>query len=320
MSRDFKPTDSSVVPRYAGGPATFMRAARREIDRPLDIALVGVPLDLGATYRSGARHGPAGVREASRLIRQVNPTTGVAPYRLCNIADVGDAPTHPLDVVRSVELVEEFFARIHAIGAAPISIGGDHVVPLPILRAIARQRPVGLLQIDSHTDTFDEFMGTKVNHATFVRRGVEEGLIDPKRVLQIGLRGTRYGDSDIVYGHGAGLRMIEMDEYESLGRAAVISEIKRVLGSGPAYITIDIDGLDPKDAPGTGVPEPGGISMRDVQMMLRAMTGMNVVGGDVCEVVPGLDPTGITCINAANLMFELACLVATARTAGKSRA
>lgn len=312
-AKEFAPIDSSLVPRYAG-VATFMRAARAEIAKPLDIALVGVPLDLGATYRSGARQGPSAVREASRLIRQVNPTTKVAPYRLCNIGDVGDAPTHPLSVERSVEMIQEFFERIQAVGAAPISIGGDHTVPLPVLRAIAKQRPMGLIQIDSHADTFGEFMGTKCNHATFVRRAVEEGLLDPKRIVQIGLRGTRYGDDDINYGYGAGIRMIPMDEYEEMGRAAVIAEIKRVVGEGPTYITIDIDGLDPKDAPGTGVPEPGGIMMRDAQMMLRALTGMDIAGADICEVVPSLDPTGITCINAANLMFELTCLVAVARS------
>ena len=309
----FQPTDSSVTPRYSG-IATFMRSARAEIAAPLDIALVGVPLDLGATYRSGARQGPAGVREASRLIRQVNPTTKVAPYRLCNIGDVGDAPTHPLSVERSVELVQEFYERIHRIGASPISIGGDHTVPLPILRAIAKDRPLGLVQIDSHSDTFDEFMGTKCNHATFVRRSVEEGLLDPRRIVQIGLRGTRYGDDDIAYGSQVGIRMITMDEYETLGRDAVIDEIRRVVGGGSAYVTIDIDGLDPRDAPGTGVPEPGGISMRDAQMILRTISGLDVVGGDICEVVPSLDPTGMTCINAANLMFELTCLVAVART------
>ena len=312
-AKEFAPIDSSVVPRYAG-VATFMRAARAEIAKPLDIALVGVPLDLGATYRSGARQGPSAVREASRLIRQVNPTTKVAPYRLCNIGDVGDAPTHPLSIERSVDLIQAFYERIQAVGAAPISIGGDHTVPLPVLRAIAKQRPMGLIQIDSHADTFDEFMGTKCNHATFARRAIEEGLLDPKRIVQIGLRGTRYGDDDINYGYGAGIRMIPMDEYEEMGRAAVIAEIKRVVGEGPTYITIDIDGLDPKDAPGTGVPEPGGIMMRDAQMMLRAMTGMDIAGADICEVVPSLDPTGITCINAANLMFELTCLVAVARS------
>lgn len=313
----FDPTDSAATPRYAE-IATFMRAARGEIAAPLDIALVGVPLDLGATYRSGARQGPSGVREASRLIRQINPTTGVAPYRLCNIADVGDAPTHPLSVEKSVELVEAFYRRIHAVGAAPISVGGDHTVPLPVLRAIAAERPVGLIQIDSHSDTFDEFMGTKYNHATFVRRAVEEGLLDPKRIIQIGLRGTRYGDDDIVYGDKAGIRMITMDEFETLGRAKVIEEIGKVVGDQPVYISIDIDGLDPKDAPGTGVPEPGGIMMRDAQMILRALTGREVIGGDICEVVPSLDPSGITCINAANLMFELTCLAAVVRGRRKS--
>lgn len=310
-NNEFDPVDSSITPRYAE-IATFMRAARSEISSSIDIALVGVPLDLGATYRSGARQGPAGVREASRLIRQVNPTTGVAPYRIANIADIGDAPTHPLSVEKSVEHIEQFFQRVHEAGAVPISVGGDHTVPLPILRAIAKDGPVGLIQIDSHSDTFDEFMGTKYNHATFVRRAVEEGLLDPKRIVQIGLRGTRYGDDDIVYGGQVGIRMITMDEYETMGRAAVIEEIKRVIGAGRTYFSIDIDGLDPKDAPGTGVPEPGGIMMRDAQMILRSLNGIDLIGGDICEVVPSLDPTGITCINAANLMFELTCLAAVA--------
>ncbi|MBW0005828.1 MAG: agmatinase [Hyphomicrobiales bacterium] len=317
-TRAFEPTDSSVIPRYSE-MATFMRAARVEIAEPLDIALVGVPLDLGATYRSGARHGPAGVREASRLIRQVNPTTKVNPYRMCNVGDVGDAPTHPLSVERSVELIQGFYERVHAVGATAISMGGDHTVPLPILRAIARNGAVGLVQIDSHPDTFDEFMGTKCNHATFVRRSIEEGLVDPRRVIQIGLRGTRYGDDDVEYGASVGIRMITMDEYETLGRNGVCDEIRRVVGDRATYVTIDIDGLDPMEAPGTGVPEPGGISMRDLQMILRSVTGLNVIGADICEVAPPLDPTGITCINAANLMFELACLVAVART-GKRQA
>ena len=317
-TKPFQPVDSSVTPRYAE-IASFMRAARADPTAAIDIALAGVPLDLGATYRSGARQGPAGVREASRLIRQVNPTTGVAPYRLANIADVGDAPTHPLSVEQSVTLIEEFFRRIHGAGAVPISIGGDHTIPLPILRAIAKREPVGLIQIDSHSDTFDEFMGTRINHATFVRRGIEENLLDPKRIIQIGLRGTRYGDDDIVYGSRAGIRMITMDEYETMGRAAVIAEIQRVVGNKPVYITIDIDGLDPKDAPGTGVPEPGGIMMRDAQMMLRTLTGIDLMGADICEVVPSLDPTGITCINAANLMFELVCVAAFAHSKRKSK-
>lgn len=310
----FAPHDSSVVPRFQE-IATFMRAVRSPIAPDVDVALVGVPLDLGATYRVGARHGPAGVREASRLIRQVNPTTKVAPFRLCNVADVGDAPIDPLSVERSVDKIKSFFDELHANGAAPVSMGGDHTVPLPILRAIAAERPLGLIHVDAHADTFDDFMGTKVNHAVFVRRSVEEGLLDPKRVIQIGLRGTRYGDDDIDYGYSVGIRIMDMDEYEELGREKVIGEVRRVIGDGPSYISIDVDGLDPSDCPGTGVPEPGGIRMRDAQMILRALTGIEAVGGDVCEVVPGLDPTGITCVNAANLMFEILCLVAVARKA-----
>lgn len=309
---DFAPFHSGVVPRFQE-IATFMRAAQARVAPPLEVALAGVPLDLGATYRVGARHGPAGVREASRLIRQVNPATGVRPFALCKVADVGDAPSDPLDVVRSVALIQEFFEQIHAIGAAPLAVGGDHTVPLPILRAIARERPVGLIQFDAHGDVFDDFMGSRINHATFVRRGIEEGLIEPRRSIQIGLRGTRYGADDLDYSRSAGIRVITIDDYEELGRAEVIRAIKAAIGNGPAYLTYDIDGLDPTEAPGTGVPEPGGLSMRDSQVMLRALSGLDVVGGDVCEVAPPLDPTGLTCIAAANLMFEILCLIATAR-------
>jgi guanidinopropionase len=291
-----------------------MRAAQAPLAPPLDIALVGVPLDLGATYRVGARHGPEGVRGASRLIRQVNPTTGIAPFSLCNIADVGDAPVDPLSVEHSVELIQAWYEKLHLHGIAPISIGGDHTVPLPILRAIAKDEPVGLLQIDSHTDIFDDFMGTKTNHATFVRRAIEERLLDPRKIVQIGLRGTRYGPDDIDYGYDVGMRMITYDEYEEMGRTAVIEEVKSILEDTPTYVTIDVDGLDPTEAPGTGVPEPGGLKMRDLQVILRSLTGhTRFIGGDICEVVPHLDPTGITCINAANLMFEITCLVAESR-------
>lgn len=312
--RSFEPFHSGTVPRFQE-IATFMRAARAEIASPLDVALCGVPLDLGATYRVGARHGPAGVREASRLIRQVNAATGVKPFALCKVADVGDAPSDPLDVVRSVELIQAFFERVHAAGAVPLAIGGDHTVPLPILRAIATERAVGLIQFDAHGDVFDEFMGSKINHATFVRRGIEEGLIEPRRSIQIGLRGTRYDADDLDYSRGVGIRVVTIDEYEDLGRASVIQAIKAAVGGGPAYLTFDVDGLDPTEAPGTGVPEPGGLSMRDSQVMLRALSGLDLIGGDVCEVAPPLDPTGLTCIAAANLMFEILCLLATARAA-----
>ena len=162
-------------------------------------------------------------------------------------------------------------------------------------------------------------MGSKINHATFVRRGIEEGLIEPARSIQIGLRGTRYGADDLDYSRAAGIRVITIDDFERLGREQVGAAIREVVGAGPAYLTFDIDGLDPTEAPGTGVPEPGGLSMRDSQVLLRGLTGLEIVGGDVCEVAPPLDPTGITCINAANLMFEILCLVATTRAARRPR-
>jgi guanidinopropionase len=306
----FQPVDAAITPRFAG-VATFMRTRLHEITPDIDIALCGVPLDIGVNYRAGARQGPSAVREASRLIRRVHPTSGIAPYDICNVADVGDAPVNPLDLPGSIDSIEAFFAEIHAAGAIPISIGGDHTVPLPILRAIAKKQPVGVVQIDSHADILDSMAGTRINHATTFRRGVEEGLIDPRRTIQIGLRGSRFsGEDDIKWGADQGFTCITFDRFEEMGRAAVIGEMLRVVGSGPTYMTIDIDGLDPAHAPGTGVPEIGGLTPRDCQMIVRALQGRHLVGGDICEVAPCFDPTGITAVTAANLMWELLCVTA----------
>lgn len=311
MKKDprFQPVDAAVTPRFSG-IATFMRTQRHDITPDLDVALVGVPFDIGVNYRTGARQGPAAVREASRLIRRVHPVSAIAPYDICNVADVGDAPVNPIDLAKSIDMIEAFFARIHAAGAVPISIGGDHTIPLPILRALARQAPVGVVQIDSHADTLDSLADTKINHATTFRRGVEEGVIDPKRVIQIGLRGSRFSPDDIKWGQDKGFTCITFDQYEAMGRARVIEEIHRVVGQGSTYITIDIDGIDPAWAPGTGVPEIGGLTPREVQMMLRSLQGRHLVGGDICEVAPCFDPTGITAVTAANLMWEMLCVVA----------
>jgi guanidinopropionase len=287
-----------------------MRTQRHDVSSELDIALVGVPFDIGVNYRAGARQGPAAVREASRLIRRVHSTSGIAPYDLCNVADVGDAPVNPIDLGRSISMIEAFFAQIHAAGATPLSIGGDHTVPLPILRALAKDQPVGIFHIDSHADTLDTLADTRINHATTFRRGVEEGLIDPKRTIQIGLRGSRFSPDDIKWGQDAGFTCITFDEYEAMGRDAVVRKIQSVLGKGPTYMTIDIDGIDPAWAPGTGVPEIGGLTPRDVQVMIRSLQGMHLVGGDICEVAPCFDPTGITAVTAANLMWEMLCVLA----------
>jgi guanidinopropionase len=311
----FQPFDPARTPRFAD-IATFLRSRRIDIGPEIDIALVGVPFDMGVNFRSGARHGPAAVREASRIIRQVHPTSGIAPFRLCNVADIGDAHVNPLDPSGSISLIQDYFQRVRDAGATPIAVGGDHTIPLPILRVLARDRPVGVVQFDSHPDTFEELLGTRINHATTFRRGVEEGLIDPKRTIQIGLRGSRFSEDDAIWGKNAGMRVITMDEYESIGREAVVREMERVVGSAPAYITFDIDGLDAAYAMGTGVPEVGGYTVRDAQVMIRSLQGKNLVGGDICEVAPMFDPTGQTALNAANLLFEILCVVADSHARG----
>jgi len=311
MSRneDFQPLNPAEVPRFAD-IATFMRTRRHGVDPAVDVGLVGVPFDLGVNYRTGAREGPAGVRAASRIIRRVHPTSGIAPFEICNVADLGDAPVNPMDKDRSIEMIEGFFAELKGAGIVPIAIGGDHTIPLPILRALAKERPVGVLHFDAHADTLDELCGSKINHATFLRRGHEEGLVDARRVVQIGLRGSRFDANDIQYGYDVGYTIITMDEYEEMGRAAAIRRIDEVLGEGPVYISLDIDGLDPAFLPGTGVPEIGGLVPRDVQVILRSLQGRELIGADISEVSPCFDPTGITCITVANLMFEMLCVIA----------
>jgi guanidinopropionase len=289
-----------------------MRTRRCDIDPEIDIGLVGVPFDIGLNYRSGPREAPSAVRQASRLIRRVNPTTGIDPHALCNIADLGDAPVNPLDFAKSIDQIETFFAELLRNNIRPVAIGGDHTIPTPILRALAKDQSVGVFQIDSHTDTFDEMMGSKINHATFMRRGIEEGLIDPKRTVQLGLRGSRFSPADVQNAIDLGVTVITMDDYEEMGRAAATQKIRDTLGAGRSYITIDIDGIDPSFCPGTAVPEIGGITPRDAQVILRSLRGVDVIGADICEVAPCYDPTGVTSVTAANFMFELTCLMAEA--------
>lgn len=311
---DLQPLDSLVIGRDSD-VATFMRLPRTDTMEHVDIGVFGVALD-HATFRGGTRQGPAAVREASRAIRRANPRTGVSPFDLCNVADIGDVPVNQLDYAASIAATEEFVRGLRTAGVAPVAIGGDHSTTLPVLRGLSDGRPLGLLQFDAHADIQDEFFGLRDTHATVMRRAVEERLVDPKRVVQLGLRGTRFaGAADLQWGKDAGFTVIEFDDYEEMGRTAAIDTIKSVLGAGPTYLTYDIDGLDPTEAPGTPAREPGGLSMRDSQVILRALNGLDVIGGDVCEIAPSLDPAGITALNGANLMFEIVCLIAAARTA-----
>ena len=305
-----KVLDSRVTPRFAQ-PASFMRAPFAASD--IDIALVGCPFDLGSSNRAGTRHGPAQIREMSRLIRKVNGATGVAPFSLCRIGDAGDTPMSPFDAMDSLEAAEAFYADLHARGIVPISAGGDHTVPLPVIRAIgSTERPFAVVHFDAHSDTWDTLYGNKYNNATPFRRLIEEGLIDPRRLVQIGIRGTLFAQDDLDWALAQGVRIVTMDEYEDLGRDKIVAEVRRIVGKAPVYVTYDVDGLDPVYCPGTGSPEPGGLSMRDSQVIIRGLRGLDVIGGDVCEVSPPLDPAGHTALNAANLMFEILCVAAEA--------
>jgi guanidinopropionase len=277
----------------------------------VDIGLIGVPWDGGTTNRAGARHGPRQIRDMSTMMRNVHHVSRIKPFDLCQCADLGDVSVNPVDLNDSIARIEEHFARLHAAGVTPLSAGGDHLITLPIMRAIARDRPVGMVHFDAHTDTWDRYFGDyKLTHGTPFRRAIEEGLLDPKRTVQIGIRGALYGESDNDWGTAQGIRVIDIDEMYRMGIEAVIAEARRVAGDGPTYISFDVDGLDPVYAPGTGTPEIGGFTTFEAQQMLRGLRGLNLVGGDVVEVSPPFDPSGNTAIVGATMMFEILCLLA----------
>jgi len=308
----YEPIDSGVTPRFAGH-STFMRLPVVSDPRQLDIAIAGVPWDGGTTNRPGPRHGPRQVREMSSLIKRVHSVTKVSPYELCRVADFGDAPVNPIDLDRSLETIGEFFAKIVEASAVPLAIGGDHLSSLPILRAVGKQRPVGMIHFDAHSDTVDSYFGgLKYTHGTPFRRAIEERLLDPKRVVQIGIRGSTYSADERDWPLKQGIRIISIEEFEDLGVDAVIREARRVVGDGPAYVSFDIDALDPAFAPGTGTPEFGGLTSREVIRMLSGLRNLNLVGADVVEVSPPFDPPGGTALAAANIAFELLCLLAEA--------
>jgi guanidinopropionase len=310
---DIRPHDSFKVPRYAD-VATFVRAPRTDDIESADVAVFGVPTDQGLSFRTGTRHGPAAIREASRFIRRYNPTTRISPFERLNVIDAGDVEVPPYSLEGMLDNTEAFTRRVVAAGGRPIAIGGDHVVAMAVVRGVSPGTPIGLLHVDAHPDTNDTFYGHRYNHATVFRRLHEEHLLEPSRVVQLGMRGTQFSALDEEYGLNAGFEVINYDRYEELGRAEVIARLKSTFGSMPTYISIDVDGLDPRDTPGTPVVEPGGLSMRDMQVILRSLTGMHLIGADICEVSPQLDPSGMTAVNAANLLFELLCLMASGPT------
>ncbi len=304
--------DPMMEPRYTGIP-TFMRAPLVHDPAAVDIALIGVPFDGGVTNRTGARHGPREIRNASSLMRAIHHVTRIDPYALCRVGDLGDVRFPRLfDLNATVDDIAAYYARVHAAGAAPLSAGGDHAITYPIFRGIAAERPVGMVHIDAHTDTWDEFLGSKLTHGAPFRRAVEDGLLDPKRTVQIGIRGPQNTEEGWGFSIDHGMRVIYMEEFTEMGVEAVIAEARRVVGDGPTYISFDVDGLDPVYAPGTGTPEVGGLTTIEAQRLIRGLRGLDLVGGDVVEVAPPFDPSGNTALVGATMMYEILCVLADA--------
>jgi len=305
-----QPIDAAEVPRFAG-QATFMRLPTAETAKGLDIALVGIPWDGGTTNRAGARHGPREVRSQSSLMRRVHHVSGTEPYNIANIADVGDLSVNPINLMDGLSRIEAGIAEIVAAGAIPLSVGGDHLTTLPVLRAVAKTRPVGLIHFDAHSDTNDTYFGDNpYTHGTPFRRAIEEGLLDPKRIVQIGIRGSVYDPSEHDWARAQGVRVIYIEEFVERGAKDVMAEARRIAGDHPTYVTFDIDSIDPSMAPGTGTPEVGGFTSREAQQMIRLLAGVNIVGADVVEVAPPFDVGGITALAGATMMFELLCVIA----------
>jgi guanidinopropionase len=297
-------------PRYTE-IASFMRAPLASSLDQVDIGLVGVPTDLGVTNRPGARHGPREIRNASSLMRSFNLGLGVNPYELCRIADIGDVRlSQRYDLEQQVVQIEAFYTALHAAGVLPVSAGGDHSITYPIFRALGAQSPVGMVHIDAHCDTWGEFFGSKFTHGAPFRLAVEAGVLDPRRTIQIGIRGGQNFMDGIEFSKSHGMRVMFIEEFADLGVDKVIEEARRVVGDGRTYISFDVDGLDPVYAPGTGTPEVGGITTLEAQRLLRGLRGLNLIGGDVVEVAPPYDQTGNTALVGATMMFEILCLVA----------
>jgi guanidinopropionase len=302
--------DPMKEPRYTD-IATFMRAPLAESLAGIDIGLIGVPTDLGVTNRPGARHGPREIRNASSLMRTYNLALGVNPYELCRIADLGDVHlSHRFDLERQNADIEAFYRKVHEAGIRPVSAGGDHSITYPIFRGIAAGGALGMVHVDAHTDTWGEFYGSKFTHGAPFRLAVEAGLLDPKRTIQIGIRGGQNYLDGIEFSRDHGMRVVFMEEFAQLGVERVIQLAREVVGDRPTYVSFDVDGLDPVYAPGTGTPEIGGISTLDAQRLLRGLRGLDLVGGDVVEVAPPYDPSGNTALVGATMMFEILCLIA----------
>jgi guanidinobutyrase len=303
-----QPLGGNDMPRFAG-PGTMMRLPSQATAEGLDACFVGVPFDLGTSNRSGARFGPRGIRNESAMIRPYNMWTQISPFDSLQIADIGDVAINTFNLLKSIDIIEQAYDQIVAHGAAPFTLGGDHTIVLPILRALAKKHgPVGVVHVDAHADVNDVMFGEKIAHGTPFRRLVEEKLVEPSRVVQIGLRTTGYAADDFDWPRQQGFRVVQAEHCWHKSLTPLMEEVREQLGAeGPVYISFDIDGLDPAYAPGTGTLEPGGLTSAQAFEIVRGCRGLNVIGGDMVEVSPVYDHGGITATLAANLLYEMLC-------------
>jgi agmatinase len=305
------PVNALEYPRFAG-ISTFMRLPHIADARRLDVALIGVPYDGGTTYRPGPRFGPRHIRQQSAMIRPYNPVLDVSPFERLRVGDYGDLSVNPLSIEDSYRRISDGLQTVLDAGTLPICVGGDHSILLPILRAIHRVHgPVALVQLDAHSDTWDQYWGMKYSHGTPVRRAIEEGLLAEPFIFQVGLRGQLYGPDDLDYARRHKILMMTAEEFHQHGLGPVRAKLKS-FGTRKTYLSLDIDVVDPAFAPGTGTPQVGGLSSVQIIDLVRALKGLNLVGCDLVEVSPQYDSAEITSLLAANLLFEELCLFALA--------
>lgn len=310
----FQPVDGMELPRFAGIPS-FMRLPHLNLNdqniNEVDFGLIGVPWDAGTTNRPGPRHGPRQMRDLSTMIRAMNGATRIKPFELANFADLGDAPVNPADIQDCMKRITEFYEKVKSKGIIPMTIGGDHLTSLPVLRALASKAPVGMIHFDAHTDLFESYFdGYKYTHGTPFRRAIEEGLLDPKRVIQIGIRGSMYDGADIEWGRHQGVTIIQIEELFERGIKDVMQQARDIVGNNETYCSYDIDFIDPTFAPGTGTPEVGGPNSFQALQVVRELSGVNLIGMDLVEVSPPFDQSGATSWLGISIVFEMLCILA----------
>jgi agmatinase len=307
--------DATVVPRY-GGAATFARLPRIDEVARTDVAVVGVPFDSGVSYRPGARFGPAHIRESSRLLRPFNPALGVSPFASLQVADAGDLAVNPFSIAGAITDIERGARGLLERVPCLLTLGGDHTIALPLLRAMAAVHgPVAVVHFDAHLDTWDTYFGAEYTHGTPFRRASEEGLLDKSGCMHVGIRGPLYSDADLIEDSGLGFRVITAPEADDLGVAGMSERIAERVGDRPVYVSVDIDVLDPAHAPGTGTPEAGGLTSRELLGVLRSFSRLNLIGADIVEVAPSYDHAQITGIAAAHIGYEIVSAIAAGKTA-----